>query len=123
MTSGEPRVREEPGDREAGTRRRTRSPSTATIPPPISASRSTAKAMSRSDMPTTTADGRDEAVLDQHPSGRMLGSLVVAGDDPPAGEAGGSCLERDELEAVDVHEPAVGDLQVRDHRQRRGTTA
>src|ERR671918_2848638 len=29
----------------------------------------------------------------------------------------GSGGERDELEAVDVHEPPVGDLQLRDHAQ------
>ena len=62
-------------------------------------------------------DRRDEPVLDEHPARRVLGARVVAGDDPAAGEERVSCLERDELEAVDVDEPAVGDLQVRDHRE------
>ena len=53
----------------------------------------------------------------------MLGARVVARDDPATGEEARSRLERDDLEAVDVDEAAVGDLQAAGSPRGRGRTA
>ena len=57
-------------------------------------------------------------------SARARGGLGRSGDDPAhaavsAVAAGRTGLTLDQLEPVDVDEPAVGDLQMRDHRQRQ----
>ena len=64
------------------------------------------------------ADGDDRPSVDEHPAGGVLGAGVVHRDDPAVRVEATHSLERDELEAVDVDEPAVGDLQARDHRER-----
>ena len=59
----------------------------------------------------------DEAVLDPQPAVRVLGAGVVHRDDSAVAEDHAR-LERNELEPVDVDQPAVGELQRRDHGQR-----
>ena len=63
------------------------------------------------------ANVRDDAVLDEQPAAVMLAAVVVHRHDVRVVEERAHTCERDELEAVDVDEAAVGDLQARDHRQ------
>ena len=56
--------------------------------------------------------------VDEDPAALVLGARVVHGHDVGVGEQTCSNLQRHDLEAVDVDETAVGDLQARDHRER-----
>ena len=60
----------------------------------------------------------DQPVLDPQPAALVLGARVVHRDDPRVAETVTTTLQRHELEAVDVDEPLVGELQRRDHRER-----